>query len=236
VGVRTVDLVEYSDAWRLQFEATRTDLKRVLGDTALRIEHIGSTSVPGLVAKPTIDIAIAVPALQDVRRHDTELAELGFDFRGGFHDEHVMARRVVDGERTHHLHFRVYPSSEFDDWIRFRDILRTDPASRDEYAAEKRRLAARFYADRGAYGEAKTDVVMRILERASEQRSDLPAAPGARVRVVSTMTGAGYWWRGWCDSPGCNWTGPSRRGSFGGRDLAERDVRSHIEEAHAAPS
>jgi GrpB-like predicted nucleotidyltransferase (UPF0157 family) len=172
VGVSTVDLVEHSDAWRLQFEATRKDLERILGDAALRIEHIGSTSVPGLIAKPTIDIAIAVRTLEEVRRHDEELAKLGFDFRGGFHDEHVMARRIVDGERTHHLHFRVYPSSEFDDWIRFRDILRADPTARDEYATEKRRLAERFYTDRGGYGEAKTDVVTRLIERAAKGQQE----------------------------------------------------------------
>ena len=58
--------------------------------------------------------------------------------------------------------------------------------------------------------------------------------PDAAIRVVSTMTGAGYWWSGWCEYPGCNWKGPTRRGGLGGRQLAEHDVQTHVDTAHPA--
>jgi GrpB-like predicted nucleotidyltransferase (UPF0157 family) len=165
VGVSTVDLVEYSEDWPAQFDRERVLLERLLGADALRIDHIGSTA-PGLLAKPTIDIAVGVRSIDTVRHHQTELENVGYDFRGGFHDDHLMVRRVANGERTHHLHFRVYPSDEYEDWIAFRDLLRSDPTAVAAYAAVKRQLAARHYADRNAYVDGKTEVVVRLVREA----------------------------------------------------------------------
>lgn len=166
MGRRTVDLVEYAAEWRLDFERERAALAGALGSTALAIEHIGSTAVPGLVAKPTIDIVIGVAAIDDLAPCRERLEALGYEWRAGFHHDHVFLRKIVGDERTHHLHVIVYPSDEFNEWIAFRDYLRANPEAAQVYADEKRRLAARFYADRGPYVEAKTTIVRRLLDEA----------------------------------------------------------------------
>lgn len=171
VGRSTVDLVEYLPAWPYAFRREEVELRRAFGPCALAIEHIGSTALPGLVAKPTIDIAVGVPSMGDVDRCRPAVEALGYEFRGGFHEHHLMARKIVEDERTHHLHTRVHPSDEFDEWILFRDLLRRDPGARAAYSAEKRRLAVRFYDDRGAYVEAKTNIVRRLVEKARAERA-----------------------------------------------------------------
>ena len=169
MGRRTVDLVDYSPGWPALFERERAALSTAVGEVALVIEHIGSTAVPGLVAKPTIDIALGVASIVALRRRRPALEALGYEWRAGFHDDHQFLRKIAGNERTHHLHAIVHPSAELDDWIVFRDLLRTDAGARAEYAEEKRRLAERFYSDRGAYVEAKSVIVRRLLVRAREE-------------------------------------------------------------------
>lgn len=144
----------------------RAALSQAVGATALVIEHIGSTAVPGLVAKPTIDIALGVASIGALHDHRPALESLGYEWRAGFHPQHQFLRKIVGDERTHHLHAVVHPSYEFDDWIIFRDLLRGDAAARRAYVEEKRRLAARFYTDRGAYVEAKAVIVQQLLAQA----------------------------------------------------------------------
>lgn len=169
MGKSTVDLVDYSEDWPVLFEEAASVLRAALRGRALLIEHIGSTSVPGLIAKPTIDVAVGVRSMEDVHERRRELEELGYDFRGGFHEEHLMVRKIVGDERAQHVHFRVYPSAEFDDWILCRDLLRRNAAARRLYANEKRMLASRFYNDRGSYVEAKTAIVERLLVQARDE-------------------------------------------------------------------
>ena len=168
MGRNTVDLVEYSEEGPHAFRREAAALSAALGDRALRIEHIGSTAVPGLIAKPTIDIAVGVRSIDDVRACRASLEAIGYEFRSGFHDDHLMIRKIRGDERTHHVHFRVHPDAEFDDWIRFRDLLRRDEEARRAYADEKARLAERFYRDRGSYAEAKTSIVERLLMKAGQ--------------------------------------------------------------------
>lgn len=127
MGRRTVDLVDYSPDWTAAFDAERLALKDALGGDAVVVEHIGSTAVPGLVAKPTIDIAVGVTAISDVHRHREALEALGYEFRTGFHDQHLFLRKIVGDERTHHLHFIVVPS----DIRRLDRLPRPAPARRD---------------------------------------------------------------------------------------------------------
>ena len=166
MGRRTVDLVEYSPDWSDRYLHERARLSDAFGAMAIVIEHIGSTAVPGLIAKPTIDIAVGVEEIGPVSEVRERLEQLGYEWRAGFHAEHLFLRRIEDDERTHHLHVTVYPSAEFDRWLAFRDYLRANPDAAKEYADVKRELAARFYNDRGGYVEAKSEVVERILQRA----------------------------------------------------------------------
>ncbi len=139
------------------------------------VEHIGSTSVPGLAAKPTIDILAVADDLDAVLARGVP----GYDHRpGSFPDDdrHLFFRKVRDGKRLCHLHVVHQSSPEIDDYRLFRDFLRANPDVAARYADLKRELAARFADRRQAYVEAKqrqVDVLM-IEARASRPRT----APG----------------------------------------------------------
>jgi GrpB-like predicted nucleotidyltransferase (UPF0157 family) len=131
----------------------------------LDIQHVGSTAIPGLGAKPIIDIMVAISELADVEKCIGPLATLGYEFRG----EAGIPGRLFFGKgspRTHNLH-RVEGQGDFwRDLILFRDFLRTHPDEASRYYELKRRLAARFGADREAYAEGKTGFIESVLARA----------------------------------------------------------------------
>ena len=138
---------------------------------------MGSTAVPGLAAKPVIDILIGVHRLSDDRFFLPPLADLGYTYvpeHETVFPERRYLHRIVDGRHTHHLHM-VKPASEFFRvQLRFRDILRAHPEEAARYAALKYDLAARFHDDREAYTNGKSDLITAILERhASEDLSGL---------------------------------------------------------------
>lgn len=160
---RTVEVVPYDPAWPIEFESTRAALASAVGDVATSIEHIGSTAVPGLAAKPTIDILMVVESTESFLQVVPKVEALGFDYRrqntfvGS--PEHLFLRKVQNGKRTHHLHVLRLESPEIDEYRRFRDALRADPAFAREYESLKLELAARHGSDRMRYVEVKSDWV-----------------------------------------------------------------------------
>jgi GrpB-like predicted nucleotidyltransferase (UPF0157 family) len=160
-----VHVVAYDPGWPERFEAWRGRLAGLLGPVACRIEHVGSTSVPGLAAKPIVDIQVSVADMadEDGYRPPCEAAGLQLRFRD---DEHRYFQPTPSRPRDVHVHV----CEQGGDWERlhllFRDYLRTSAAGRDAYEAAKRE-AARLWADQGAaYTEAKSDVVLGILDQA----------------------------------------------------------------------
>jgi GrpB-like predicted nucleotidyltransferase (UPF0157 family) len=168
VGRRTVDLYEYDPEWAAQFEHARDELVATLGDLVAGVHHIGSTAVPGLVAKCTIDIALEVHSIAGFVEVIPSLEELGYEYRptSWFHDEHAFLRRIEGDERTHHLHVIAKGHPDVSDWLDFRDWLRGSPAAAQRYADVKRTLAEQHYNDRGAYVEGETRVVEELLAEA----------------------------------------------------------------------
>ena len=155
--------------WPAQFEAARRDLLAALGPVAMRIEHIGSTAVPDLVAKPTIDILLVVADTTDVLDRLDSLASIGFEHRPTAWPDparHVFLRRVVGDRRTHHLHVVPAGSYEIADYLWLRDYLRTHPDEVEAYAAHKRHLAKEARGDRASYVAAKPAYVEELLVRA----------------------------------------------------------------------
>jgi GrpB-like predicted nucleotidyltransferase (UPF0157 family) len=158
-GVRDgrVELVEYDPAWPALYETERERLAPLLG--ALEVHHIGSTAVPGLAAKPIIDMVALVGDL------DAPIAALidsgGYQYARAFNATLTHRRFLcypTASHRTHHLHL-VDDRTELEGRLRFRDRLRADPALADEYVALKRVLAARYREDREAYTEAKVPFI-----------------------------------------------------------------------------
>lgn len=168
-----LELSEPDPAWAHGFEAVKSELVEVLGPAALRVEHIGSTAVPGLLAKPTIDVLLVVESTDVVLRRLDAVSALGFAYRPEARPDptrHLFLKREVDGRRTHHLHVVPVDSHEVDDYLAIRDFLRSHPHEVDAYATLKRDLQAIHGGDRAAYVAAKPEFVEELLVRARRWR------------------------------------------------------------------
>jgi 16S rRNA processing protein RimM len=160
-----IEVVDYDPEWPAMFDAEASRLREALGEVALRIEHVGSTAVPGLAAKPTVDIQLSVPDVYDREAYFNRLFSLGY--------EHVPDPEFVDypffgwpsakAPRTFNLHVCQADTEMERRHLRFRDHLRADPVARDEYGALKRELALKhgndiegYVADKDAFIKARS--------------------------------------------------------------------------------
>jgi GrpB-like predicted nucleotidyltransferase (UPF0157 family) len=157
-------IVDADPAWADRFEHERTRIVGALGAAAVSVDHIGSTSVPGLAAKPIIDICLAVEDSSDEPAYVPALEAAGYELRVREPDwhEHRMLRTPA---RDVHIHVFTVGSSEIARHLRFRDHLRRDPADRARYEAVKRDLAARDWPTMQDYADAKDDVIAEITAR-----------------------------------------------------------------------
>jgi len=151
-------IVDYSPAWPLEFERLRDRVAAAVGNLAVAIEHVGSTAVPGLAAKPVIDLVIVVEP-EDMQAAIDRLTVIGYVHQGNLGVEGREAFGVPEGERRHHLYVSPADSEELRAQLAFRNRLRADPELAAEYEALKRGLAWRFRDDRVGYTDAKTAFV-----------------------------------------------------------------------------
>jgi GrpB-like predicted nucleotidyltransferase (UPF0157 family) len=158
-----VIIEDYNPRWHAQSEIVRSRLQRVLGPLAAAIEHVGSTAVPGLPAKPIIDMDILLKPDTELTAAITRLASLGYQHQGDLGIAGRQAFRPPAEDFPHHLYACPCNSAEFRRHITFRDHLRTNPKDADAYARLKRELAAKFATDREGYCRAKTSFVEQIL-------------------------------------------------------------------------
>ena len=170
---REIRVVPYDPAWPRWFEQLRERIWPAVADIALRIEHIGSTSVPGLAAKPIIDLDIVVPSPEQVGRAIERLGQAGYRWRGDLGvpgRESFKLLQPEPGLPDHHLYLVVEDSKpHVDHWL-LRDVLRTDADLRREYAALKRRNADLAGDDMDVYVEAKAAFVTEVLTHARDKR------------------------------------------------------------------
>ena len=160
-----ITLVDYDPAWSTLFEREHRRILGALGDTALRVEHTGSTSVPGLAAKPIINITLIVPDSGDEGSYVPRLEAAGYVLR--IREPHWHEHRVLKGPDTDvNLHVFSAGSPELERMVGFRDWLRTHADDRALYERTKRTLAARTWRHIQNYADAKTAVVEEIIARA----------------------------------------------------------------------
>jgi GrpB-like predicted nucleotidyltransferase (UPF0157 family) len=163
-GEATIEVVDYDLTWPDRFLEERAVLERVLAPWLTgTIEHIGSTAVPGLAAKPVIDLMAPVSTLDASRPGIEVLPAVGYQHFPYKPDVMHWFCKPSSAVRTHHLHLVPVGSSLWRERLVFRDALRHDPALAAEYAALKRELATRFRFDREAYTGGKSDFVRRVL-------------------------------------------------------------------------
>lgn len=154
-----IDIVPYDHRWPALFEAERAALCEALGDVAGTIHHIGSTSVPGLAAKPVIDILLEVDALDALDRKAPAFEALGYEVMGEFGIPGRRYFRKGGSNRTHHIHAFRRGDANVLRHLAFRDYLAHFPEVRREYGALKARLASQFPADIGGYGDGKAPFI-----------------------------------------------------------------------------
>jgi GrpB-like predicted nucleotidyltransferase (UPF0157 family) len=162
---RKIEIVDYDPLWPVKYERHATVISAALMAAALRIEHIGSTAVPGLAAKPIIDILVIVEDSSDEATYFPQLQAAGYVLRvrePDFHAHRMFRTPTLD------VHIHVYSTGcpEIERHLIFRDWLRDHAADRELYEETKRRLAAQDWPDMNAYARAKTDVVERIIAAA----------------------------------------------------------------------
>ena len=159
-----VRIVSYDPAWPVRFDHERAELERAIGEWVVGgIHHVGSTAVPGLDAKPVIDILVGVRSLEDSRQCFDRLARLGYLYAPYRAAEMHWFCKPDPRRRTHHLHLVPVDAQRFRRKLAFRDRLRGNSALAAEYLALKRRLAAQFEHDREAYTEAKSEFIRTVL-------------------------------------------------------------------------
>jgi GrpB-like predicted nucleotidyltransferase (UPF0157 family) len=161
-----VEVVDYDPEWPEEFERLKLRVERALGDVLVRVEHVGSTAVPGLAAKPIVDLYAVV---DDMERAGALLERLGYVDEGALG---VPGRRGFawpPGEKRHHLYICLADDAGLAIVVRFRDYMRGHPEKALEYAGLKRELAIRHRDDREAYADGKSAFIERVL---SEGRED----------------------------------------------------------------
>ncbi len=159
----TVSISRPDARWRELFARERDRIQEALGPVALDIQHVGSTSIPGLPAKPIVDVAVAIKSYDDFFPYIPVIEKLGYVYRG----ENGTPRRhyfVLGEPRTVHLHFLEHDS---DDWLAhlvFRNRMRRSPALRRRYLRIKRHLAAKYPDDRDAYTAGKQPFIHSVID------------------------------------------------------------------------
>ncbi len=172
-------VVDYNPAWPRAFEIAKAQILKAVGPHVQTVEHVGSTSVVGLPAKPIIDILVGVHDWEEARATIAPLERVGWEFRGqrGIPRRHYFVIRLPDGSRTHHLHMLELTSPHYTDMLAFRDYLRANPITTTEYANLKRTLALCPESQRGAYQQAKAPFIQRVLCECLNQARQARAQP-----------------------------------------------------------
>ena len=165
---KIVELVSYQKEWKTLFEREEKSIRAAVGDFALAIEHIGSTAIPNLVAKPIIDIMVGVRDLSEVEKFLREpLEKIGYEYRGeaGIAGR-LYFRKGTATVSTHHLSLVGFGGDIWKRQIAFRNYLREHPQAARKYDELKKDLAMKFRDNREAYTNAKTEFVEEILRAA----------------------------------------------------------------------
>lgn len=166
VGRYEVALQPYNQQWPALFERERNTLLTVLGAAASHIEHIGSTSVPGMNAKPVLDLLVGGPSIAGLADTMPQLERLGYIRKPkASSPTHIFMAKGPEDARTHYLHMVRYNQREWQRYISFRDFLIQNPQAQREYASLKEDLAKRFPNNRAKYTHGKQAFIEKALQQ-----------------------------------------------------------------------
>ena len=166
--VGTVKLEEYNPKWNDMYLEEEKNLGEMFGDVALAIEHIGSTSVEGLSAKPIIDIAVGVRHLSDFDTVREKFMVAPYSVKEDSTEGEVLVRKGNEDNRTHFIHVMEIDGDRYIESILFRDYLRKNAWALKEYEDLKKDLAIKYADDRKKYTASKNEFINKILKLANE--------------------------------------------------------------------
>ncbi|MFW9923521.1 MAG: GrpB family protein [Candidatus Thorarchaeota archaeon] len=172
-----IEVIEFDENWFLKFDKEKSILENILGSLILQIEHIGSTAIQGLAAKPIIDIMIGVESLEKANECIPYLEKLGYEYIPE-HENELPNRRFFrkpprgSTKRDFHIHIVVLGSSFWRKQLFFRDYLRSNINARIDYGNLKKELAIKYHDNRYEYTNAKTEFILNILSQANDKFED----------------------------------------------------------------
>jgi GrpB-like predicted nucleotidyltransferase (UPF0157 family) len=169
-GTQPIEVVAYDPRWPLEYQRERDRIAAALGENAVAIEHVGGTAVPGLPAKPVIDIMVGVPDIERAGQAVAGLINLGYQYVPELESQLPERRYFRRGTpETHHVHMVAISSDFWEEHLLFRDYLRTHPQAAEEYGKLKRGLANRFRFDRDAYRAGKVPFIDTVVDAARRE-------------------------------------------------------------------
>ena len=172
--IENVEVISYDPTWPAEFEAIAAPIRNKLGPLALSVEHVGSTSVPELAAKPVIDLDVVISSRLMLPEVIGKLAELGYIHEGNLGIKGREAFMWPAGSKRHHLYVCSVNTPNLHYHLLFRDYLRRHPDKAREYGELKERLAERFPNDMDGYSAGKQDLINRLMQEAElSSRFDL---------------------------------------------------------------
>lgn len=173
-GGGSIVVCDYDPSWPRQYEDERARIKAALGAIATTIEHVGSTAVPGLAAKPIIDVLVGVRHLQEARPIAIEaFGGLGYTYMARYEvwlPGEMLFRKGEPGPWTHHVHLMEPSSPRWEELVLMRDYLRTHPEIAAAYGSLKKALAAVFDDDIAGFRDAKRPFLTAVLAKARTQQ------------------------------------------------------------------
>lgn len=162
----TVKLVAYNPAWEKSFAKEAKKIAAVFSDDALDIQHVGSTAIPGIVAKPIVDIGVTVSSLKQARKYIDSLQAIGYTLKlNDPRAERLFFTKGPEEKRTHYLHIGESDHDYIADMVTFRDYLRNNPDEAHKYSELKKKLAVAYADKREVYTAQKEAFVKNILEK-----------------------------------------------------------------------
>lgn len=170
--MKKVEVVPHDPRWRDSFEAEAKDIAAALGENLVAIHHIGSTAIPGIHAKPIVDLLVEVREVAELDARSPAMASLGYQAMGeyGIPGRRYFRKANQEGTRTHHVHAFAAGSGEVQRHLAFRDYLIAHPADAQAYGELKRKLAADHPRDIDGYMDGKEAFIQEMDGRAAEWR------------------------------------------------------------------
>lgn len=165
----SVAVFPYDEQWPIEFEKEKRILSEILKDFNVEIEHVGSTSIPGLSAKPIIDIAIGVKDEETLFKIEPVMADAGYDILNDYETKgEILARKGPPECRTHYIHMQLIGSEYWDEFMYFKRYLLEHPKEIKKYESLKKKLSQKYAEERKKYTEGKNEYISSILKKAYE--------------------------------------------------------------------